>query len=296
MKFRQEGFPCQILIRCPQEAIRRMRQLPLSRTLYITDIGHFPEAVSHRVVRENGATGHIFIYCTAGEGWCEVGGVRQTIRPEQAILIPEGAKHAYGTERDRFWKIYWIHFSGTESMDVLSMLEDTGNDNLIQLPQKELILTAFEECLRWVYHGYTDASLVAMSGALSKFLGLVCESARSPTLKARAVQERIRANLEYMRENINNSLSLSELANQTRLSIPHYCTMFKKCHGITPMMMFTRLKIQRACELLHYTSLSIRQIAEEVGYADPYHFSRNFKKTMGVSPGYYRDSEIVELS
>ncbi len=47
----KEGFPNQILIRFPLDVIIRMRNLPLCRMLYVTDIGHYPEAENHFVSR-----------------------------------------------------------------------------------------------------------------------------------------------------------------------------------------------------------------------------------------------------
>ncbi|MCK2169525.1 helix-turn-helix domain-containing protein, partial [Thalassospira xiamenensis] len=56
----------------------------------------------------------------------------------------------------------------------------------------------------------------------------------------------------------------------------------------TPMQAFQHLKITRACYLLDITDLSITQVAADLGYDDPYYFSRQFKKVMGVAPRDYR--------
>ena len=53
---------------------------------------------------------------------------------------------------------------------------------------------------------------------------------------------------------------------------------------------FIHIKIQRACFLLDTTTLSVREIGSQVGYEDPYYFSRIFRKVMGVPPRAYRQS------
>ena len=48
------------------------------------------------------------------------------------------------------------------------------------------------------------------------------------------------------------------------------------------------LKIKKACELLDTTGMKINQISLKLGYEDPYYFSRQFSKVMGMSPKGYR--------
>jgi AraC-like DNA-binding protein len=54
------------------------------------------------------------------------------------------------------------------------------------------------------------------------------------------------------------------------------------------MEYFNRLRIQRACELLNNTALSVQEIGQTVGFSDPYYFSRAFKRIIGASPNQYR--------
>jgi YesN/AraC family two-component response regulator len=54
------------------------------------------------------------------------------------------------------------------------------------------------------------------------------------------------------------------------------------------MEYFNQLKIQKACQYLLYTELRIQEIADKLGIADPFYFSRMFSKLMGMSPQQYR--------
>jgi AraC-like DNA-binding protein len=57
---------------------------------------------------------------------------------------------------------------------------------------------------------------------------------------------------------------------------------------MSPMEYFIHLKIQKSCQLLFNTGVKIKDVAKEIGYDDPYYFSRLFKKLMGMSPEQYR--------
>ena len=50
------------------------------------------------------------------------------------------------------------------------------------------------------------------------------------------------------------------------------------------------LKMEQACQLLDSTELSVKGVAAELGYDDPLYFSRQFSKTVGLSPRAYRRS------
>jgi len=63
---------------------------------------------------------------------------------------------------------------------------------------------------------------------------------------------------------------------------------FTAAFGETTQSWLERCRLNRAQRLLMTTSLKIREIAREVGYEDPYYFSRAFRKRIGVSPKNYR--------
>jgi AraC-like DNA-binding protein len=61
-----------------------------------------------------------------------------------------------------------------------------------------------------------------------------------------------------------------------------------------PLDYFIHLKLQKACLLLFSTDRKVRTIAEELGYDDPYYFSRLFKKYMKSSPEIYRVTQTEQ--
>src|SRR5258708_6052849 len=100
----------------------------------------------------------------------------------------------------------------------------------------------------------------------------------------------IEPTLEFLHQNISQNLALSEMAEHSGLSISHFSFLFKQQTGYSPIDYFIHLKMQRACSLLSLTQKTIREIANEVGYDDPYYFSRVFKRVIRLSPRHYRES------
>ena len=72
------------------------------------------------------------------------------------------------------------------------------------------------------------------------------------------------------------------------MSVTHYSALFRRHGGFAPIDFLIRQRVQHACRLLDTTSLSVGEVAERTGYADPYYFTRCFRRVMGVAPRAYR--------
>ena len=99
---------------------------------------------------------------------------------------------------------------------------------------------------------------------------------------------KIEQSIAYMREHLNQPLQVAELAHTAHTSPSHFFVLFKRWAGDSPIGYFIRLRMQRACQQLATTNLSIKEIAAELGYEDPFYFSRLFKSVHGVAPSDYR--------
>jgi AraC-like DNA-binding protein len=91
-----------------------------------------------------------------------------------------------------------------------------------------------------------------------------------------------------MKQHINGKIKLRTIAERTGYSVQHFSSLFRKKTGYTPIEYFIHLKMQRACQFLASTDKSIKEISGDLGYLDPYYFSRLFKNIIGISPCFYR--------
>jgi len=68
--------------------------------------------------------------------------------------------------------------------------------------------------------------------------------------------------------------------------------VFRKATGQTPIEYLLRLRIQKAMELLRNSSLSITEIALEVGFNDSNYFTRQFRRVLGETPRSFRRASV----
>ena len=86
----------------------------------------------------------------------------------------------------------------------------------------------------------------------------------------------------------DSSLSLSNVAQQYYVSPSYLSNLFKRKYDMNFVEYVTRLRMERAMELLQTTELKTYEIAEQVGYNDPQYFSNSFKKYTGTTPSKYK--------
>ena len=96
--------------------------------------------------------------------------------------------------------------------------------------------------------------------------------------------------LEYIRENcMQPHLSLGSVAEHVYVSQWHLSKLLNRVTGKNFFDLLGSMRIEKARALLRTPGIQIQDVAEQTGYSDVAHFSRNFKKYTGLTPGEYRN-------
>ncbi len=98
----------------------------------------------------------------------------------------------------------------------------------------------------------------------------------------------VRTGIAVMRERLADPLTLADIAAEAHLSVYHFIRVFRDATGETPHRFLTRLRIERARQLLATTALTVGQIAERCGFSSPGALSSAFLSHVGVRPSVYR--------
>ena len=98
----------------------------------------------------------------------------------------------------------------------------------------------------------------------------------------------VTSSIELMQKKTGTVLTLAELSAFVNLSVSHYSALFRAKTGYSPIEYFNHLKVQKACQYLLFSDMSVKEIAGLLGVDDPYYFSRMFSRLMGTSPRQYR--------
>ena len=93
----------------------------------------------------------------------------------------------------------------------------------------------------------------------------------------------------YLETYYHESIQLEDLASMTHLSRFYISHSFKKEIGMAPMEYLIAIRIKESKILLRTTNYSISQVADIVGFTTPTYFSKQFRKSTGISPTDYRE-------
>ncbi|GAB3271802.1 AraC family transcriptional regulator [Larkinella harenae] len=290
---KKEGFAGQRSCVLPSDLKKQVAVHPLCETLYITDIGYYPKAAFHDRERRKGSPQHILIYCVQGEGWYFLNEQKYSVKPNQMFILPAELAHRYGTDARNPWTIYWLHFTGSRAhhfLDFLKSDRDKPEHDFAPVtvsPQPERF-QLFDDILAHVEMSFNLDNVIYANSSLARFLATFNTAVYNPNTLVQPENDPVSRTISFMKENLSKSLSLEELAQVAGMSASHYSAVFRAKVQSAPINFFTFLKIQEACRLLENTRFRIKEVAYQIGYSDPYHFSRVFSHVMGVSPREFR--------
>jgi AraC-like DNA-binding protein len=196
------------------------------------------------------------------------------------VLWEPGDGHRYGAA-GRPWRHTWLHGEG-------ELLAACG-----LAPRTPLALGGPGSMERWLGRLHEEAG-----GPHPPDGGILCRLAEcwlrdlrrclAPEATPPPVPAAFQALRRYLDTHYDRKLTLPELAGRMHLSVPHFCSEFRRWFGIAPIAYVIRRRLEEAAFLLRDHNLRVGEIARQVGYGDIYYFSRLFKQRYGRSPRTYR--------
>jgi AraC family transcriptional regulator len=160
-----------------------------------------------------------------------------------------------------------------------SAFDDEGLNSLLGLLREELMRGQASPLFVEVI-----AQAIAIHLARSYGVTDVESHGSSPSLPGR----KLRQIMDWMAEHLTEECSLDRLAARAGLSKFHFQRLFKAAVGVTPSRHYIDLRMNEARRLLRETKMSVSDVVLEVGYANPSHFARLFRRETGRSPSDYR--------
>jgi len=287
--YKKEGFKGQRAIVLPNPIQVELSTCPLTKLLFVTDIGFYPNAQYHYRYRPSGSEQNILVYCVDGAGWVEINNNRRKVQKDQFFIIPAQVAHRYGADNSTPWSIHWLHFYGINSALFLQEKFSIFNIDQDSNQNYDRRIRLFEEIYSNLAMGSSIENLQYSSTCLWYLLGTFTYMSQFKRLTPVPQNDNIEKSIMYMNQHIDKRISLNDLADYCGLSVSHYSLTFRKRTSRTPMQYFNNLKIQSACQLLDFTHMHIKEISVQLAFEDQFYFSRVFKKETGISPQEYRN-------
>jgi AraC-like DNA-binding protein len=286
----QEGFIGQKMIALPESIIKDSKKNTISKNFYVSDLGYYPRAYNHYRQRKKGAHQYIFIYCTKGKGEIYINKNKTIIQPNEFIIIPKNTSHLYSADNNDPWSIYWFHFDGILADELYKRYNKTHSNNYKNIPFSKDRIQAFEKIFTLFTSNYLENYIEYANLLTLNFINYFIYHDFESNVKNDIDVTVVSSIIKYLTDNLDKKFTLDEIASRFNYSKSYLHTKFKNKTGYPLLMFFNLKKVQKACELLNYTDLSIKEISFRVGFEDPLYFSRIFRNFMGKSPRQYKQS------
>ncbi len=273
----------------PLPLVEEQKLNPLTRGLYFTEIGELEVEQGTIWNQEKKMENYLLVYCSKGSGIAMFSGEQVPVSGEQYIIIKKWEKFKFYSVINNNTRLFLAHFNGSnttllenEFAVVRNLIPSVNN----RVANREML---FDEIFNNLSKGYHNEKLEYVNFCFGHLLATFLFANRTSDDLEEEANPVIRRSIDYMNKNLGKKLSLAQISEEAGFSPTYFTTIFRKETNYSPLTYFSHLKIVKACEFLDFTRQKVKEISFSLGYSDPYYFTKDFKKRMGISPRQYRN-------
>ena len=227
---------------------------------------------------------YLIHYVFEGKGTYIVGDTAYSLSAGQAFIIYPGARTVYRADRDDPWGYQWVDFYGREADAIMARCGfRLGEDYICRTQQPEACADYLQE-IADNYNPPDECRRLSACGYLYLFLSCIAHP--------RPRHKYVETIIQFIQLQYAYPITVADMAARVGLNRSYLCKIFKAATGLSPQEYLLNFRIERAKCLLRETDLSISEVAYSCGFRDFPHFSTQFKKRAGRSPGAYRRSAV----
>ncbi len=230
-------------------------------------------------------TEHLVFLVESGRLRARLDGTKTLVGPGMAVWVPPGAeRELWGKKLDAPLRYYKMRFNLCRRRELtfakVIAVRKQAWDLLLPF---QMLVSEYGSDLPWQDHQLR--SVLHVLAAL--FFRLPDTKATVGTLLTPRQKRRIET---FISNHINRPLSSADLARTLRLSQDYFSRVFVRSYGEPPRSYIKRTRIHHAANRLAESSLSVKELADELGYNSVHLFCRQFKEVLHVTPTQYRQA------
>jgi AraC family transcriptional regulator of arabinose operon len=253
-------------------------------------VGHLVCPPNYRIDRTR-YPGHEWLLCLTGRGsaWC--GEARCAVGPGDLVWLDNRQPHGHAADPSEPWELLWLRCAAP-ALDRWRVR--LGGDRCLRstLSDPATIAAELRDLLRLAEEqAATNSELwearvqAALTGLLARIVGNLLQGNEVP------LDPPIARCQASMLADLSGRWPSRRLVRVAGLPSASLYRRFRQSVGLAPLAWLRQRRMEAAARLLHGHGRTVSTIAATVGYADPFHFSRDFRATFGVSPRAFRRAE-----
>jgi AraC-like DNA-binding protein len=213
-----------------------------------------------------------------------------TVHSGEAMVILQGVSHRFHMSGAKVMWSNWalVSFEGLADKDLLAA---AGVPAVLPRPTADRLYAVMAE-IRELDPAIAQGDLPALARRQMlgfRMLEILLERAATRRLEpAHPELDRLLPALHYVDSHLGEPIPLAELARQVSLSTSRFHHVFRSVLGMTPRAYVQKARLRLAQHLLITSARPVADVAEQAGFASPYHFSHAFRRHMHTTPSAFR--------
>jgi len=254
---------------------------PSRRRLSIAS-GGYEECAPEYDMNRHGFSSPVVEFVAKGAGLFTLGDRQFPLEPGSIFVYGPDDFHRIQSQPGAPLTKYFVAFNGVGSRDLMQECHILPG-TVAQLMHPERIVQIFEDLIQ---HGLSDhPNRVRMCHVTLQYLMMkIGELVMLPGEVSTPAGQTYRRCRQFIEENYLSVHSLQEVAQACHVDSAYLCRLFKRFRRESPFQYLQNLRMNRAVDLLRSGDYSVKKAAQELGFSDPYNFSRSFKRVFGISP------------
>lgn len=225
-------------------------------------------------------------YVARGRGTVKLLGRAHALQPGVAFSYGPGVKQNIAGDPTAPLVKYFVDFAGRAAEEVLRSC-GLPLGRVVQVHPPHALQALFDELITCGLRG-TQQSVVLCAQIL-ECLALRIADARAPSEGAEAISfSKYEDCQRHLQQHFLRLRTLEQIAEECHVNAAYLCRLFRRYGHQSPYQQLLRLKMNYAADLLQQPGSLVKTVAEQAGFADPFHFSRAFKSVFGLSPDAFR--------
>ncbi|MBL8580865.1 MAG: helix-turn-helix domain-containing protein [Rhizobiaceae bacterium] len=245
-------------------------------------------AGSHYGVRRASHAGQDVLFCISGSGSIETLGRRLELAPGQLGWIANEHPHAHVADPQRPWTLLWFRLDGPEPAAIRQRLfaDDTPRATIREAAD---LVDWFDRLFR-ALSGRDIGLDWQLNQLIGELLTMVDQALAEPV--APGVPGVLAGIAAAVRADLARPWTAEELSVLSGVSASQTRRLFRKHLRTSPRQWLLRERLIHAQSMIAADRMSLAEVAETCGFCDVYHFSREFKRSVGIPPAAWRRGEL----